>query len=343
MYPIDNMDSKRSQVQPSKILRGARYCFAGVIGAALASTMLMSPAVAQEYPTQSVSIVVPFNVGGPTDLLGRVIANALSEKLGQPFVIDNRPGATGAIGGTYAATADPDGYTLLLGSNSVNGTNEMLRPESTPYRTEEAFQAIALLTRTPFGLVVHENLGVSTLEEFLELAKASPGDLTYSTTGIGGTAHFASELLNIRAGIDTVHIPFTGGGPMMQALLAGTVDFTIGGMTGLSDGMIPLAVLWDERLPHMPDVPTMAERGINDIEYYAWFGLFAPKDTPADVIAKLEASVLEVANDPAVLKQLVDLGFEPTVEGREGLERQVRDSMAKSAAVLAENPDLIGQ
>jgi tripartite-type tricarboxylate transporter receptor subunit TctC len=261
------------------------------------------------WPDKPVKVIVPFPAGGATDNLARAFAQQLSEALGQPFIIDNRPGAAGAIGTDAVAKAPPDGYTLLFGP--ANPLTIVPHLRKTPYALED-FVPVARLGTYIAGLVVRNSLPVKSLPEFVALAKAKPGQLTFGSSGNGGMAHIRIEALKQAAGIDVVHVPYKGGPPEMQDLLGDRLDAMTENIIfpqAKAGHLRMLAIIGDERHPDFPDVPTVAEAGYPEINTPGTFAVFAPRGTPQAIVDKLNAEVIKIARTPQMRERMMVLGF----------------------------------
>jgi tripartite-type tricarboxylate transporter receptor subunit TctC len=265
--------------------------------ALLATPALLAPAFAQAqaWPTRPVRIVVPFAAGGLADQLARPLAARLQAVLGQPFVVENRPGAGGNIAGDFVAKSAPDGYTWLLGSIGPLAANQFLFP-SMPYDTRTAFAPASLLVNTPKVVAVNPARPWRTLEELLEAARARPGSLRAGSAGNGSSLHLALEVMNRRAGVDITHVPYRGAAPAVTDLIAGNIDLMVDNLPNIlpqiTGGQVrALAVATEQRLPQLPDVPTATEAGLRGFVFGTWFGLAGPARTPAEVVARFSASV----------------------------------------------------
>jgi tripartite-type tricarboxylate transporter receptor subunit TctC len=282
--------------------------------AALASLTLPARAGAQPFPSRAVTIIVPYPPGGPIDALARMIAQEAQADLGQPLVVDNRPGASGIIGTSAAARADADGHTLVLGTNQTHATNQSLI-KSCPYDAVRDFAPVAGIAAMPHVLVVGKDFSASSLRELVAMAKDKPGKPTYGSIGNGSGAHLATELFKTKAGIDILHVPFKGLSPLTTELLAGRIDLAIAPLPGLiaqqiaSGSLRALGVARAERSPQLPAVPTFAEAGVAGVEADAWAALFAPARTPPAVIARLYAAVSAALAKEAVQARLLQQGI----------------------------------
>lgn len=268
----------------------------GLLGAAV-TLPLAAPALAA-FPERPVRIVVPWNAGGSADVTVRTLSPAMSALLGQPVVVDNRPGANGAIGTQAVARAAPDGYTLILANAETHAINPLIYPRLT-YNPVDDFMPVTVLVRTPFVLLARRGLGADDLAALLAMARASPARLTYATWGIGSIAHLAMESLSRQQGLQLTHIPYTGGSLAIAALLAGQVDLSLLNVNTAEvmarEGQAkPLAIGTSGRTPLLPDIPTFTECGV-PIEIANWFGLLGPARLPQDVADRVAGAAREAA------------------------------------------------
>jgi tripartite-type tricarboxylate transporter receptor subunit TctC len=296
-----------------------------------------APAVAQVYPAAGpIRVIVPFAAAGPVDILARIIVDALAKQLGQSVIIENRGGAGGNIAMGVAARAKPDGYTLLL-TSSVLVVNPLLY-KSVPFDPHKDFAPISLLGTSPNLMLALPGFA-GTMSEFLAKAKARPGQLNYSTPGIGTKGHFAVELLKLRAGLDVVHVPYTSGGQVAQSLLTGTTQL---GSTALPAGeplaragtLAGLVVSGKTRWPTLPGVPIMIELGYSDFVAEIFTALMAPAGTPAEVVNLLVAAVAKLSRDPAVIEKAERAGYAWIGAGPEALKQKMAEEIAQSQEVL---------
>jgi tripartite-type tricarboxylate transporter receptor subunit TctC len=311
---------------------------ATVLLAACAMLLAGLPAHAQPYPARTVKLVVPFPPGGSLDIAGRLIAQKLTEMWGQSVVVENKAGAGGNIGADYVAKAAPDGYTILLGALSTHAVNPSLYT-SMPYDAARDFAPITLIAVTPNVLVVNASLPVSNVKEFIAYAKANPGKLAFGSGSNGSAGHLAGELFKVETGSDAVHVPFKGGAPATQALLAGDTQFMFdnlaNAMAQVKAGKLKaLAVTTAERSRLVPDLPTMAEAGLPGFDISTWYGLFAPAGTPAPIVAKWNADVTKVLNSPDVRAKLVADGAEPSPNTPEQFAQMIARELAKYARIV---------
>lgn len=275
----------------------------------------LAAAGASGYPERPVTLIVPFAAGGPTDLVARLLSEKLAHSLGQPFVVQNRAGATGLIGQTQAMRAKPDGYTLLIASNS----SHILAPLSQakmPYDPVEDFAPISLLGQYPLVLNVYPKVPANSVNELVSLAKQRPGQLNFGSVGAGSVIHMTGEQFKNKAGVDILHIPYNGTPPMTTALMAGEIEMHFNSVSNtkplVDDGRVrALAVTGHKRAPLLPNVPTLAEVGMDGVDAHVWLGALAPKGTPDAILEKLERNINEILkNDPALRKVFHDNGFE---------------------------------
>ena len=283
----------------------------------LAMAWLVSvPAIlhAQAYPSKPVRIVVAFTAGGTTDILARSVGQQLTERLKQPFVIDNKPGAGGNIGTEIVVRSPPDGYTLIIDSVGPIAVNPTLY-KNLSYNPLTDLVPIVQIADVPNVLVVHPSLGVKNFEEFIAYAKANPGKLNYGSTGVGTSSHLSGYMLGKRMGIDLTHIPYKGA-DALNDLLAGRLQFMFATIPSViqyiqAGRVVPIAMSSAKRSRSLPDVPTLIESGLPGFEAGSWFGVFAPKGTPDTVVAQLNRTVNEIIAMPSIEKQMVGQGADP--------------------------------
>jgi tripartite-type tricarboxylate transporter receptor subunit TctC len=284
-------------------------------GLAALLALAAGPALAQgAYPARPVRYVVPFPPGGPTDNVGRLVAGELSQRWNQAVVVDNRPGANGNIGAEFVARAAPDGYTLLQGNSSTHGSNPALYPRL-PYHALQDFVAVVPLIEGPVYLGITSRAPFSSVAELVAHAKANPGKLNYGTSGPGSPQHLAGELLKNKAGIDLTTVHYKGAAPALLALQSGEIDlyFDSTALVHARAGrMKVLGVTTRQRWPLAAEVPTLVEGGVPDFEVRGWFGLFAPRGTPADIVEKVNADVNAALARAEVRQKIEAMGFRPT-------------------------------
>jgi tripartite-type tricarboxylate transporter receptor subunit TctC len=288
-----------------------RYFF--VVAAVLfASIGWPLAAVAQSYPIKPVRVVVGFAPGGGTDISARTISQKLAEALGQPFVVDNRPGAGGTIGNALVATAPADGYTLLVTANGPHAIGPHLY-KSVGYDVLKDYAAISVLTTNPFALVVHPAVAAGTVKELIAWAKANPKQANFSSAGTGTPSHLSGELFNVMAGVKLTHVPFKGAAPGFAALLGGEVNVMFGEMLTvaphLKGGKLrAIAVTTAERSTFMPELPTIAESGLSGYDVSVWYAMFAPARTPKAIVTRLNAETVRALQTAEVKDRFAKLG-----------------------------------
>jgi tripartite-type tricarboxylate transporter receptor subunit TctC len=315
-----------------------RSCRAIVVAlAAMASAGAMQAVEAQPWPNKPVRIVVPFAPGGATDIIGRLVAQKLGDRLGQPVVIENKPGAGTTIGNAAVAKATPDGYTLLFAPTPFVIT-QALYP-GLPYDAAKEFAPIALLAVSPFILVVNDALPARNVSELVALARAKPGTLTFCSAGSGSVPHLAGELFKLNAKVDIVHVPYKGGGPAITDLIGGQVNMMfatpIEVMQNVQSGKLRvLATTASRRLPALPNVPTMQESGVPEFDVYAFFGVLAPAGTPKDIIDRLATDLERVMADPDVVRRFAEQSAEPRVLGPAAFTAFLQSERTKWADVV---------
>lgn len=285
------------------------------LASAALSLGLVSVAVAQNFPSRPVRLVVPFSAGGAADVPARILTQKMSEALGQQVIVDNRPGAGSMIGAESVAKASPDGYALLMISNTHFVSAALHKKLA--FEPIADFAPVTQVTSAPNVIVVHPSLPVRTVKELIALAKARPGMIDYASSGNGSTQHLTGALFTKMAGIDMVHIPYRGSGPATVDLLSGQVTIAFPGIAGMlphikAGKLRALAVTSAKRSPELPDLPTVAQAGIKGYDVTAWFGVAAPKGTPREVVMKLHSELLRIVKNPDVQKQLLNAGQEVT-------------------------------
>jgi tripartite-type tricarboxylate transporter receptor subunit TctC len=284
-------------------------------GAAFLLFGAWSTALAQAYPSKPVKLIVPFPPGGVPDIVGRVIAQSLSERLGQPVIVDNRAGAAGTVGVEAAAKSPGDGYTLVLGTTGTLASAPSLYP-TLGYDPVSSFTPVSLLITAPFHIVVHPSVPAGSLSELIGFAKSRAGQLNFGSVGNGSPPHIAGEMFKSAAGVDLVHVPYKGLPSAITDLVTGRIHIMFNQLAPFQShvhaGKLKvLAVAAPNRAPQLPSVPTAAESGLPGYEVSIWFGLLVPRGTPGEVVTKLNAEVLKVLSMKAVHDSLVGQGFEP--------------------------------
>jgi tripartite-type tricarboxylate transporter receptor subunit TctC len=283
-------------------------CFATV-----AAFTVPPDANAAEYPARPIKVVVPYPPGGPTDILGRVVADFLGKDLKQSTLVENKPGAQGAIGAEMVARADPDGYTLLVAAGSIIVLNPLLY-KNLSYDPARDFRMLALMTDFPLMMEIHPSVPAKTIAEFVAYARQNPGKLNFGSAGTGGTIHLAGEMFKRMAGIEMTHVPYKGAAPALTDLLAGNIqvmfDSVSTALPPVRSGMLrPLGVSSAQRISDLPDLPTIAESGYPDYLVSVWYGIVAPAKLPEDVAQKLTESLNRAMNDQAFRASLEKIGY----------------------------------
>ncbi len=305
---------------------------------ALAASLSLG-AAAQSYPTKPIKIIVPYTAGGTTDLLARTVGHKLSEKYKQPVVVDNRPGANGIIGMDLVAKAPADGYTLGLASPGTHAVNETLYASTIPHKPQKDFVPVSLAVRAPMVLVVNSTVPVKNVKELIAYVKASPGKLSIASGGSGSSQHIAAEQLKTMAGIDMVHVPYKGGGAAYIDLIGGQVQVMIDAlqqsMPHIKSGKLrAIAVATAQRLPQLPDVPTLAESGVPGYESSAWYGFVAPAGTPKEIVNQLSADIAAILKMPDVKQVLEAPGLVAVGSTPEQFADFIRAETEKDARII---------
>jgi tripartite-type tricarboxylate transporter receptor subunit TctC len=308
------------------------------LSAIAVSCLAVGIACAQSYPSRTVRIVSPYAPGGGTDIMARTLAQKLTESLGQSVVVENRAGGGGIIGIESVAKAAPDGYTLLLGSKGPLTMNPALHSKL-PYDTLRDLAPISLVGSVPAVLVVHPSLPVKSVKALIALAKARPGELTFSSSGTGGTGHLSGELFATLAGIKLVHVPYRGTGPATIAVLSGEVTFGFGNLVAVaphvqSRRLQALAVTSAKRLAAAPELPTVAEAGVPGYEYVTWYGVLAPAATPKDIVSRLNAEIVKVTQQAEMRQKLNGEGGEVVGSTPEEFAAYIRAELKASAELV---------
>jgi tripartite-type tricarboxylate transporter receptor subunit TctC len=296
------------------------------------------PGVSQTYPAKPVRVIIPYPPGGGNDTLGRLFAAKLSERMGQSFVVENRPGAGTMIGTEAAAKSTPDGYTILLSSIATHALSPNLYAR-VPYDPIKDFAPITLLGIAPTVMVVNKDLAARTLGELVSLAKAQPGNFTYASGGNGTPPHINGEVFKSVAGVDLLHVPYKGGGPALADLIAGRVhvmlDTAASAMPHVRGGRLrALAISAPQRSPEYPDVPTFAEAGLPQYETNAWYSMHAPAGTPPDIVRRLNSELVAILRDPDILARFKQLSTEPVGNSPEEFGAFVRAELDKYARII---------
>ena len=303
---------------------------------ALAMAACAAPVWAQSYPTKPIRLVVPFTPGGGVDFNARLIAQKLTEYLGQQVIVESRPGAGTNIGNEFVAKSAPDGYTLLV--NSGAPAINMALYKNLGYDTLRDLAMVSLFSESPNVLVVHPSLPVKTSKQFIALAKSKPGVMNYSSSGSGTTQHLSAELFNLRTGVKTVHVPFRGTAPSLTALLSGEVELTFANIPAIAGfvkagRMRPLATTGLKRAAQMREVPTLKEEGI-DVEVTVRYGVFAPIATPKEIVNTLAGAIAKGARAPDTRQRLLDQGAEPVGSTPEEFTKIMKEEIVRWAEVV---------
>jgi len=312
--------------------------------AAAASALLLAPLAVQAqdtFPTKPITIIVPFPAGGTTDILARVVGQYMRDDLGQAVVVDNRAGAGGNIGGQLVARAKPDGYTIFMGTVGTHAINQSLYKKMS-FDPIKDFAPLSRVAMVPNLLVAHPSQPYKDVKEMIAYAKANPGKVTFGSSGSGSSIHLSGELFKQMAGVDMLHVPYRGSAPAVTDLLGGQIavmfDNLPSAIAQVKSGKLrALAVTTAKRSPALPDVPTIAEGGVPGYEATSWFGLLAPANTPAPVVAKLNASILKALADPEVKKKMEEQGAEPLGEKPEQFAEFIQSETAKWGGVVKQS------
>jgi tripartite-type tricarboxylate transporter receptor subunit TctC len=307
--------------------------------ASVFAAVAASPAVAQKFPDRPIRFIVPFPPGGGNDILARVMAPRMAEFLGQPVVIDNRPGAGGNIGTEMAAKAAPDGHTIVIASNQVT-MNPWLYTKL-PFDIEKDFAPVALAASVPMVLVVNPAVAAQNVREFIALAKSAPGRFNYSTPGNGTPQHIAFEVFNHAAGVGVTHVAYKGTGPAIADLLGGQVQAAFGTMASVEQlikagKLRPLAVATPKRSQAMPAVPTVDESGLAGYDVSLWYSILAPAGTPRDVVARLSGDIAKALAVPETRERLTGQGFEVSYLNPEQMNELMKRDLARWQKSLKE-------
>ena len=290
-----------------------------------------SPAAAQDYPKKQIELVVPFVAGGTTDNVARLIAQRFSESWGQTVIVNNRPGGGSTIGHAVVAKAPPDGHTLLVTTISFAITAVM---QKLPFDPIKDFAPISEFASLPLILVVHPSLPATNLKEFIAMAKSKAGGWDYASSGVGTSPHLAAEMFKSMAGVDLVHVPYKGNAEAMNAFLGGHIKIYFALVPAVlqhikAGSLRPIAVTTEQRLPYLPDVPTIAESGFPGYEISSWQGVFAPGGTPRDVVGKINGEVVRLLSVPEVRARISLEGADPVGSSPDAFAERVKSEIAK--------------
>ena len=328
------MSDKRSLPSRRRVLQAASLLMGSAAGAGLSSTR----ARAAGYPERPIKIIVPFAYSGPTDIMARILTTPLGDAIGGSVIVENKPGAGGNIGIGAAAHAEPDGYTVLV-TSSAYVVNPSLYARI-PYDPYKDFAPIAELGTSPNVILVNPKLAVNSIADLIAYAKANPNELNYASPGVGTTPQLSAELFKIVAGIQITHVPFSGAGPAIQAILSGTTQVAFAALPPAhpyieSGALKALAVTGEHRWFDLPNVPTMVELGYKDFISDTFQGFLAPAKTPPAVIDLLAKKSIEILKRPAITKQLADNGFEVIANGPDGMKKRIDDEVPKWRDIIA--------
>ena len=312
-----------------------------LIGAVAILTVLAAPAVAQEWPTKQVNLIVPFSAGGTTDLFGRLLAQHMHQKFGQPFIVENRPGASGAIAAELSKRASPDGYTLFVAPLPVMAVVPAV--SNVRYDPQKDFAPISNIATNPFALVVNNDIPVKTLSEFVDYVRTNNRRLSYGSAGVGSLNHLSMALFLKRAGLEMIHVPYKGNAPALTDVMAGHIAAMF---SNLPDALAQakggtvrlLAISSEARSPLVPDVPTVSESGYPNFNVLTWNGLMAPAETPKPVIDRIAAEIAAAVKDPAFSARLREFGADPLGDTPD----DYRAMLARDVATWAQAVDVAG-
>ena len=307
--------------------------------AAAAAALALPGAWAQTWPSRSESIIVPFPAGGTTDVLARALGQELSKTLGQPVVVENKPGAGATLGADYVAKSKADGYTLLMGA--VHHTIATSVYRKLGYDFEKDFAPITTVALVPNVLVVNPQVPAKTVQELLAQAKAQPGKLTYGSNGTGTGQHLIGAQFEGMGGVQLLHVPYKGSGPLTTDLLGGQISMSFDTVTPVlphikAGKLRALAVTTAKRSVALPDVPTLEEAGLPGFDMGTWFGMLAPAGTPKDIVARLNADMVKIIQSPEFRKKMDDIGADPIANTPEQMARQIKDDTARFARLVKE-------
>ena len=305
-------------------------------GVAIALSLAAAVVAAQGYPNRTVRVIVPFATGAASDTLARLVSDRLTQSTGQPFVVENRPGAGGVVGSEFVAKAPADGYTLML-STAATPISATAYP-GLKYDTA-AFTSVTVLTNSPLGFAANLNFPAKTVREFIDYTKANPDKVNFGSLGVGTSHHVTGEKLKIDAGIQMVHVPYKGSGAAHADLMGGQIQVMFDNIVALlphfkSGKLRALAVSSAKRHPLLPDVPSLSEAGVRDFEAVAWFGILAPPATPREVVNRLNAEIIKALAAPDLRQRLVDGGSEVIGNSPEAADKFLQSEIARWGAVI---------
>lgn len=309
---------------------------------AVAVALLAAPALAlaQAYPNKPVKVIIPYPPGGPTDILGRIVAQGLAAKLGQPFVVENKPGASGMIGADQVAKASADGYTLL-----VNASLHVINPSlyaKMPHDPIKDFAPVSQIADVPMVLVVNQQNPAKSVKDVIAAAKADPDKMTFASSGNGAAPHLAGEAFNMATGVKLMHVPYKGSAPALSDVIGGHVTLMFDPLPSstpfIQGGSLrPLAVTTAKRVAALPNVPTMAEAGVSGYEISTWYGVWAPANTPKDILNKLSSEIARIVKEPEVAKRIAGLGSVPVGSSPDEFEAYNRSEQIKFNKIVKQS------
>ncbi|QFU17236.1 Bug family tripartite tricarboxylate transporter substrate binding protein [Microvirga thermotolerans] len=308
------------------------------LGLLAGAALVASPALAQDFPTRVIKMVVPYPAGGPTDVIARIVAEEMGKDLGQNVIVENLAGASGAVGTRAVARAEPDGYTIVFGNNQTHGNNMFLLKDP-GYDAVKDFAPLAGAGAFEHVFVVSNDLPVKTIPELIALAKKEPGKLNYGSTGVGSGSHLATELFMTRTGIKMTHVPFRGAAPLVTELMAGRIDVSNSTLPSVlaqfqAGQMRAIGIASPKRNPQAPDVPTLREQGVTDADAESWAAFFAPAKTPQPVLDKLSKTIIAILNKPDVKERITKLGFTLNVRDPEAFKPYLAKEIQTWADVI---------
>jgi len=323
------------------MLSGLKTISSVAVAACFALTAFAAPAAAEDFPSKPIQFIVPYSAGGPLDGMARLLAEKVKPDLGT-IVVENKPGAGGNIGASIAAKAKPDGYTLVMGAVAINAINPWLY-EKLPFDPVKSFEPVTLVASVPNILIVNNEFAtankINSVKDLVAYAKKNPNILNFGSGGNGSAGHLAGELLNVRADVKTVHVPYAGAAPAKLALLAGQINFMFDNLAPASsliteNKVKALAVTTTERSSAFPQVPTMQQEGIQNFDLGTWFGVFTTGGTPKAVVDKLNAAYVKALQDPAVRKNLLTMGSDAKPTTSEEFGELVKHDLAKYKEIV---------
>lgn len=311
------------------------------LAAATLTVAGMGAAMADNYPNKPITMVVPFSAGGTTDILARIVGQALGQELGESIIIENKPGAGGNIGAQQAARAKADGYTLFMGTVGTHAINQSLY-KKLPYDPITDFAPLSRVANVPNLLVAHPSRPYKTVQEMIDFAKKNPGEVTYGSPGSGASPHVSGALFQSMTGAEITHIPYKGSAPAISDLLGNQIAVMFDNMPSAiqhvrSGKLRPIAVTSSTRSPELPDVPTIAEAGVPGYEAMSWFGLWTVAGTPQPVLDKLHTSLAKVLKDPAVVKKIADQGGSVSIDTPAEFQKFINNEAAKWGKVVKDS------